>query len=173
LETPHLLRIASLAAFYLLLLLGLAAIPLGMGGNFIILVSALALGVATKFHVVPGTALLVMTGMVIAGELLEWVLGSLVARKYGASKWGMVGAFVGGLVGVVPGTMVLPVLGSLVGSFLGAAGGAILLEWWHLREIDPSLRAGWGAILGRLAAILVKTAIGFAMVVYLVVRTLR
>lgn len=172
-DTPLLLKIASMAALYLLLLLGLAAIPLGLGGNFIILVAALAVALATRFQVVSVPALLVMAGMVAAGEILEAILGSLLARRLGASRWGMAGAFIGGIVGVIPGTAWMPVLGSLVGSFLGAALGAILFEWWHRRRLDPSLRAGWGAILGRLASSLVKMAIGLAMVVYLVARTVK
>jgi uncharacterized protein len=172
-DLPFLLKVASMVALYLLLLLGLAAIPLGLGGNFIILVAGLALGLATKFQVVSVSALVAMAGMVAAGEILEAVLGSLMARRLGASKWGMAGAFVGGIVGVFPGTAWLPILGSLVGSFVGAALGAILFEWWHRRQLDPSLRAGWGAILGRLASTFVKMAIGLAMVVYLVVRTVK
>jgi hypothetical protein len=85
----------------------------------------------------------------------------------------MAGAFVGGILGAIPGTAVMPILGSLVGSFLGAALGAILLEWWHRRQLDPSLRAGWGATLGRLLSIFIKMAIGLAMVVYVVARTAR
>ena len=172
-DTPLLLKIVSLAALYLLLLVGLAAIPLGLGGNFIILVAAVALALATHFQMVSVSALLVMAAMVAAGEILEAILGSLFARRYGASKWGMAGAFAGGIIGAVPGTAVMPVLGSLVGSFLGAAAGAFLCEWWQRRQLDPSLRAGWGATLGRLASIFIKMAIGLAMVVYLVIRTAR
>lgn len=172
-DSPLLLKIISMAALYLLLLVGLAAIPVGLGGNFIILVAALALALATKFQAVSMPALLVMAGMVVAGEILEAILGSLFARRYGASKWGMAGAFGGGILGAIPGTAVMPVLGSLIGSFLGAALGAILLEWWHRRQLDPSLRAGWGATLGRLASTFIKMAIGLAMVVYLVVKTAR
>jgi uncharacterized protein len=173
LDTPLLLRIMSLAALYLLLLLGLAAIPLGLGGNFIILAAGLALALVTRFQTVSVSALLVMAGMVAVGEILEAILGALMARRHGASKWGMAGAFVGGIFGVVPGTAVMPILGSLVGSFLGSACGAVLFEWWHRRRLDPSLRAGWGAILGRLTSTFIKMAIGLAMVVYLVVRTAR
>ena len=126
-----------MAALYLLLLVGLAAIPLGLGGNFIILVAALALALATKFQVVSVAALLVMAGMVVAGEILEAILGSLLARRYGASRWGMAGAFVGGIVGAIPGTAVMPVLGSLVGSFLGRGPRRGPLEWWHRRRLDP------------------------------------
>jgi uncharacterized protein len=173
LDTMVIMHFAAKAALYLLLLVGLAAIPLGLGGTFIILVAALAVAVASKFQTVPVTALLVMAGMVAAGEILELILGSLLARRSGSSKWGMAGAFVGGIVGVVPGTAVMPVLGSLIGSFVGAALGAILLEWWHRRRLDPALRAGWGAIIGRVASILIKMSIGLAMVVYLVIRIAR
>ena len=174
-------HIAALIGLDLILLLGLLFIPLGLGGNFIILGAALVVALVTGFTQVGWWALGIMLGAVVAGEILEALLGSLVARKYGASKWGMLGAFVGGIAGAVVGTGVLPVIGSLAGSFVGAAAGALAAELLALsakgteirgiEETRPGLRAGFGALLGKALATGLKMAIGVAMAIYLILRT--
>jgi uncharacterized protein YqgC (DUF456 family) len=164
-------RVLGLVGLYAGLGVGLLFIPLGLGGNFILLALALVVALVTHFQAVPWWALLVMGGLVAVGEILEAILGSVVAKRYGASRWGMLGAFVGGILGVIPGTAIAPIIGSIVGSFVGAAAGAILFESIHRRSMKESLPAGWGAVLGKLGATFLKVAIGLAIAAYLVVRT--
>jgi len=159
-------------ALYLILLIGLVTIPLGMGGNFLILAAAVGVAFLTDFQAVGWVSLVVLGALVAAGEIFETALGPVMARRYGASRWGMLGALVGGLLGVIPGTMVLPVVDTIVGSFVGSAAGAILAEWIHQRHLAPGLRAGWGATLGRALAGAIKLAIGLIIATYLVIRTL-
>jgi hypothetical protein len=170
-DSHSIVHVLALVALYLALIVGLIAIPLGLGGNFILLTAALVVAIATHFQAVPWWALLTMGGLVVLGEILEAVLGSVAARRYGASRWGMLGAFVGGIVGVIPGTALLPIIGTVIGSFVGAAAGAILFEWIHRRNLRESAPAGWGAFLGKLGASLLKLTIGLAMAVYVIVRT--
>lgn len=165
------LRALALLALYLALVVGLIAIPLGLSGNLILLGVALVTAILTGFQAVPLWALLSMGGLVVVGEVLEALLGSLAAKRYGASRWGMLGAFAGGIAGAVAGTAILPIVGTVIGSFAGAAVGAILFEWVHRRNLRESAPAGWGAFLGKLGAALLKMAIGLAIAVYLVVRT--
>jgi len=162
----NIVHIAALVMLELVLVAGLIAIPLGLSGNFIILGAILVTGLVTRFATISLWAILVMLGLVIAGEIIESFLGSLMAKRYGASKWGMLGAFVGGIAGAILGTPILPIIGSIVGSFIGAAAGAVLFEYWHLRQLEVSMPAGWGAVLGKLASSLIKIAIGLAMVIY-------
>ena len=170
-DSQTVLRMLALVGLYLALLVGLIAIPLGLSGNFILLAAALVVAVVTRTEAVPVWALLTMGGLVVLGEILEALLGSLTAKRYGASRWGMLGAFVGGILGVIPGTAVLPIIGSVIGSFIGAAVGAVLFEWIHRRSWKESVPAGWGAFLGKLGSTLLKVAIGLAIATYLVIRT--
>lgn len=160
-------RVAAVILIEIILLGGLIAIPLGLSGNFIILATAVVIGVVSKFTTVPLVGLIIMAVAVIAGEVIEALLGSVMARRYGASKWGMLGAFLGGILGAIVGTPVMPVIGTILGSFLGAGIGAVALEWFHLRQLEPSMPAGFGAVLGKVAAALLKLWIGIGMVVYL------
>ena len=143
-------RVAAVILLDIVLLGGLIAIPLGLSGNFIILGVAIMVALVTKFSLISLWALVIMAAAVVLGEIIEALLSSLMARRYGASKWGMLGAFVGGIAGAIVGTPILPLIGSVIGSFLGAAVGAVLFEYIHLRQMHTSMPAGWGALLGKL-----------------------
>jgi uncharacterized protein YqgC (DUF456 family) len=56
------------------------------------------------------------------------------------------------------------VLGSVVGGFVGAFIGAALFEYTKARQAEGSVKAGWGAVLGRAAAVAIKMGLGVAMV---------
>jgi hypothetical protein len=173
------LHVLGLVLLDLVLLVGLFAIPLGLSGNFIILGAAVVTALVTGFQAVGWLALAVMAAAVTMGEVVEAFLGTLMARRYGASAWGMSGAFLGGwggavaggALGAAAGTLVAPVIGTLVGSFLGTAVGAILMEWLRGNRTRGGIRAGWGALLGKILSSSLKLAIGLGMAVYLVLRT--
>ncbi|MCK4412248.1 MAG: DUF456 domain-containing protein [Candidatus Eisenbacteria sp.] len=163
-------NVALVVLLDVLLLAGLIAIPVGLSGTFILVGFALIIALLTGFQAVTLWALLLLLAFAIVGEIIESSLGSLMARRYGASKWGMIGAYVGGIVGAIAGTPILPIIGTLIGSFIGAAGLAVLFEWIHLRQLGASMPPGWGAILGKALASFLKLGIGLATAVFLHVR---
>jgi uncharacterized protein len=59
----------------------------------------------------------------------------------------------------------LPIIGSVIGGFIGAFIGAALFEYTRARQAEGSVKAGWGAVLGRAFAAAGKIAIGLVMVV--------
>ena len=166
------LRVLGLVLLDLGLLTCLILVPLGLPGNFILLGLALVAAWVGHFAAIGWVALLAMLGAVLLAELVESLLGAAMVKRYGASWWGVGGAFLGGIAGSLIGSAILPLVGTLVGAFLGAGAGAVLLEAWHRRRVDAeALRAGWGAFLGKLLASLLKVAVGLAIAVYIVVRT--
>lgn len=166
------LRVLGLIGLDLGLIACLILVPLGLPGNFLMLGLALVAAWLGGFARIGWIALLVMLGAVLLAELLESLLGAAMTRRYGASWWGVGGAFIGGIVGALVGSAALPLVGTLVGAFLGAASGAVLLEAWQRRRVDAeALRAGWGAFLGKLLASLLKEAVTLAIAVYIVMRT--
>ena len=153
----------------LLLVAASLFVYLGLGGNFIVLGLALVHALVTGFDPIGWRLLLVLLGIALLGELIEFVVGTFYVAKQGASKQGVAGAFVGGLLGAVAGNGLVPVAGAVLGSFVGAFGGAVLGEYWRRQRMEPSLRVGGHAFLGRLLAILIKHALGLVMV-FLVLR---
>jgi uncharacterized protein YqgC (DUF456 family) len=86
------------------------------------------------------TFLLVMAGLTLLVTLLDYVIPSLGARRYGASRLGVWGSAIGLIVGLV----FFPPFGI----FLGGMAGAVLGELLAGRRGSQALRAGWGVLLG-------------------------
>jgi uncharacterized protein YqgC (DUF456 family) len=108
--------------------------------------------------------LVLMIALAILAEVFEAWVGFRYAQRYGGSSRAGWGALVGGLVGAIIGVP-LPIIGSVIGGFVGAFIGAALFEYTRARHAEGSVKAGWGAVLGRAIAAAGKMAIGVAMVV--------
>jgi uncharacterized protein YqgC (DUF456 family) len=153
----------------LLLIFASLFVYLGLGGTFIIIGLAVIHAVATGFDPISWKLLAVLLGLALLGEGIEFVVGTFYVAKKGASKTGVVGAFIGGLGGAAAGNGLIPVVGAILGSFLGAFGGAVMGEYYRREKLEPSLRVGGHAFLGRLLAILIKHLIALVMV-FLILR---
>ena len=151
-----------------LALLGIAAmtaslllIPLGLPGLWIML---LILAVAVWAGTV--SPLLFVGLLLLAGlaEFLEWVALAKLGRKYGGTQRTFWGALLGGIVGAIVGTPV-PVIGSVLGVFAGTMVGASIATWTLVKDSDAAMKAGYGALLGRAAAVALKMAAGLVIFV--------
>jgi uncharacterized protein YqgC (DUF456 family) len=153
----------------LLLIVASLFVYLGLGGAFIVLGLALIHAVITGFDPLTWQWLLILTGLALFGELLEFVIGTFYVARKGATKFGVLAAFVGGLMGAVLGNGVVPVIGAVLGSFVGAFAGAVLGEYNNNLKLEPSLRVGGHAFLGRVAAMMIKHFVALVMV-FLILR---
>jgi len=153
----------------LLLVLASLFVYLGLGGNFIIVGLALVHALFTGFDPISWQLLAVLLGIALLGEGIEFVVGTFYVAKQGASRYGVILAFVGGLTGAMLGNSLVPVIGAVLGSFLGAFCGAVAGEYLNNRGLEPSLRIGGQAFLGRLLAIFIKHALAMVMV-FLILR---
>jgi uncharacterized protein len=147
---------------------------------WLIVIILFAVGlIGTVVPVLPGTVIILAGAivhrlMVDDGRSVSWaVIGILIvltilsygidffggyigAKYFGATRWGTIGAIVGAVVGLfigIVGLLVAPVIGALIGELIAGK-----------RLIDAG-RAGWGSLLGNLAAMLGKVGIGFAMII--------
>jgi hypothetical protein len=155
------------AAFFLLNLLIFAGVP----GSWITLAAIAVYAAATRFSTVGWKMLIVMIGIAAAGEIVESLLGVVYVARKGATKWGVLGAFVGGLAGAVLGTAIVPLAGSILFGFLGAFAGAVVSEYAFYRSLDRALRTGFFAFVGKLLAMLVKFALALIVLALFIYRT--
>jgi uncharacterized protein YqgC (DUF456 family) len=118
---------------------------------------------ATQWHPVGLWTLLIMAGLAGLGEGLEFAVGVGYTAKRGATRWGVVGSCLGGILGGLALASVVPPLGALLGAFLGAFLGAVLLEYRAQKALEPALRAGRAAFLGRALGAFAKTLCGLWM----------
>lgn len=153
----------------LLLLVSSLLVYLGLGGNFIIVGLALVHALVTGFQPIGWSLLAVLLALALLGELIEFVLGNFYVLRKGASGLGAFGGFVGGLAGALFGNSLVPVIGAVLGSFVGAFVGCVAGEFWRQRTLEPSLRIGAHAFVGRMIALVSKHALGVIMV-FLVLR---
>ena len=151
---------------------GLALVALGLPGLWLICAVVLGFGLLTGFHSIGFVTIGVMVALALLGELLELWLGFGLARRYGGSPRAGWGALLGGLVGAVVGVPV-PVVGSVIGAILGCFAGAAIFEYATTRRAGTAVRAGWGALLGRVAASAAKVALGIVMTIVAIIAALE
>jgi hypothetical protein len=150
-------------------LLSLVALP----GNWLIVAAAALFAWFFPEQIGRGMMLytvVVLAGLAILGEVIEFGAGAAGAAKQGASRRGIVlsivGAMAGSFVGLTVGTPI-PILGSFVLALLGGAAGAFagayLGEAWKGRGEAERMAAGRGAFSGRLWGTVGKLAVGAIM----------
>lgn len=145
-------------------LAGLLLIPFGLPGLWVMVLGVLAYGWLTEFQTLSTGLIIFILVLAALGEAVETWLGFRLAKRYGGSSRAGWGALVGGLIGAVVGIPV-PVVGSVIGGFVGAFVGATLFEYTRARRTGAAAAAGWGAVLGRAAAVAVKMGLGIVIVV--------
>lgn len=164
------MEILYIVILSLILLTGIAVIFFGIAGTFIIVAGAFLFGLVTGFSDVTLNFCLLLLGIAVALEIWEGILGSILARTFGGSKWAMAGAIIGGTAGAIIGTPVAPVLGTLIGGFLGAFAGASLLEYISSGDIHRALKAGLGAFCGAVGGKITKIVVAVIMTVMVYVK---
>ncbi len=143
-------------------IVGLLLIPFGLPGLWVQLLGLVGYAFLTDFRTVGVLPIVVALALAVAAEVLEFTIGGKYARQYGGSRRAGWGAILGGLVGAFVGLPV-PIVGSVIGAFVGAFAGAALLEMTNRTEWRAAMRVGWGAFVGRLVAVAVKSGIGVAV----------
>jgi hypothetical protein len=140
-----------------LMALGLigTVIPIVPGTTIILaaaVVHRLALGANRSLGLSALIAMLVLTLVTYA---IDAAAGYLGAKRFGATKWGLIGGAAGAVMGLFFG---------LFGLFVGPVIGAIAGELIGGKEVMKAGRAGWGTFLGGLAGVIAKLFIGLIMI---------
>lgn len=151
---------------------GLLLIPFSLPGLWVMDLGVIGFGWATGFRSVGVGTIALVAGLALVAEIIEWWLGFRMTERYGGSTRAGWGAFFGGIVGGMMGVPV-PVLGSVIGAFIGAFVGAALFEYTRTRSADVAARVGWGAVLGRAAAVGVKMGFGFIILIVALIAVVR
>ena len=159
------------ALFSIATLGGLAIIPIGLPGLWLMIGAAIAvqlLGWLSFGWPLLGTCI----AIAIAAEIVEAAAGATGAKLGGASRRGMIGAFVGGIAGAIflTGLVPIPIVGTIAGGLLGSFAGAWIGEASaeHRRHPRETLRAALGAAAGKLAGTFGKLAAGVVIWLLLV-----
>ena len=154
--------------FVLFILFSIAAIVshfFGLPGNWVILVFAFLLAWSGGFEKIETLTLIVLLALSLLGEGIEFLLGIIGAKRYEASNRAIVGSIIFGIIGAILGAPFFLGIGSVIGAFAGAFAGAVLVEFMQGKNLNQSLTAGWGTLLGRVGGSFAKIFIGIVMIV--------
>jgi uncharacterized protein YqgC (DUF456 family) len=101
-----------------------------------------------------------LVGLAVLGELLEFGLLALKAKKYGSSNTGLFAGLVGAIIGAIMGAPFLFGLGALFGALVGAWLGCYLMELLRGGGHAKAMHAAMGALVGRFLGTVCKCGIG-------------
>ena len=139
--------ILIVAGFVGAILPNLPGIPVMFGGMLL----AAWIG---HFQKIPVWVIVVLGVLAGFSVLFDFVAGSFGARRYGASKAAVWGAFLGTIVGLffgIPGIILGPFVGAVVGQL---ASGS---------PVDHAARVGFGTWVGLMIGTAIKLAVAFMM----------
>jgi len=158
-----------LSLYIIFALTGLLSLVFGFPGNFIILGFSVLLGWSGGFEDVTFNVILVLLGLALLAELVEFVVGILGAKKYKSSNKAILGSIVFGVIGGILGIPFFFGIGAVIGAFIGAFVGAFFVEFVLEKNVDRAVKSGWGAFIGRILGTFFKGAIGITMIVITIV----
>lgn len=140
----------------LLIVAGIAGLVLPLlPGPLLIFLGALAIAAADGFTRI-GWPMLTFLAVVFAVSVVADAAASLLgAKRFGASRWGLIGATLGILLGLPFG---------LLGIVFGPVVGAVVLEWLREPNLRQASRAGVGVLVGFVIGTAVKYAAALTMV---------
>lgn len=145
-------------------LVGLVLVALALpGGTFVILGGAALYNLITWSWSVSLQTLIILLGIALVAELIEFVFGVYGAKRHGLSNWVTLGFIAGLIAGAVVGLPV-PVFGSILGVFVGAFVGAFVFALIEKGDVKKSLRAGLAAFVTGFTSIIIKLALALGMI---------
>lgn len=156
---------------FAVLFAGILFIPVGVPGTFMAAAAVLIWRLVEGGDTFMMWHFIVFLALAISGEVVEQLASLFGAKKRGASKYGMAGAFLGGIAGAILGSMVIPVVGTIIGVFVGSFALTVLLEMSLGRKTRAEgMNIGVGALIGKLIAVTYKYSIGIVMLFLIVWR---
>ncbi len=147
---------AALVAL-LVMVVGLAgAVIPGLPGVLLVFAAAAGYALVDGFEAFGAGWLLVMGVIAVAATVFDVIAQPAVARRFGASKWGVIGAIAGLIAGFVA--------GGPVGAVLGPLAGAVVFELLFGQTMRQAFRSGLGTAAGFVAAIVVDVTAGLVII---------
>ena len=156
----------GLSILVLINLLWLMLVLFGLPGNWLmVLMTSLFAWWTWDRRPFSGGLLIAIAVLAAAGELIEFLGGTVGARRAGASWRASCAGILGAIVGALVGTILCPVLfvGTIVGACLGVALAVWLVETSRGEHTELSFQRAVGAGIGEFLGILSKFVVGIVI----------
>lgn len=149
--------------FWTLIATGIAGavlpIPLLPGAPLVVVAALLHRFAFPETSRVSWTLLAILTLLATVTLILDTLTSAIGAKKFGGTRWGVLGAFAGALLGLV--------IGGPIGLLVGPPLGVFTAEYLALQNSQKAWRATQGALLGMLLGTIGRSIITLAMVALL------
>ena len=157
-------QIIGISIALLIMLIGLigSVVP-GLPGSPVVLIAAICHRFYFGEASISNLFFVVLVLLTILSLVLDFLAGTLGAKKFGATWRGMTGAVIGGIVG-----MFFSIPGIILGPFLGA----MVLEMTGDKEFKLAAKAGAGAVIGLLLGVVGKFSICVMMIALFATNTI-
>lgn len=166
------MEIVLISSAFLLSLLGCVFVFLpGIPGPLVAWAGPLVYFAFTEDPQIPflGIGTLVFSGIFAVLTLIfDFFSSWWGAAKFGATWRGGLGAFIGAIIGPIVFSPLGGIFGMLLGLLVGPIIGAVLGEFLGGSDFRKSTKAGWGTLLGALAAMAVKLFYCLAVLVWMI-----
>jgi uncharacterized protein YqgC (DUF456 family) len=150
-------EIILFAISLIMMIVGMAGIVVPVIPSIpLIWLGAFLYAIFTHFEKVTWTVLLVFALLTIFSIVLENLGNVYGAKRFGATRWGIMGSMVGTGVGFY--------LGGPVGLILGPIVGTIIFELIGGKGYRGALKSGLGNFVGFLGGSIVKILVGLTMI---------
>ncbi len=155
------LQTALIILSFILVLIGIIGILIPfLPGVSLAWIGLLIFSLTTSFAIISMKEILVFLALVFIVTALDFIIPLIGAKKYKASREGILGALIGSFIGFFAGGP----MGIILGIFLGLIFG----EMYKGRESSQVKGVLRGAILGFLLGGLLKIILVITMLVYLI-----
>ena len=117
----------------------------------LIWVGAFIYAACDRFESIGWSLLLIFAILAIVSLALDYLGGVIGAKKYGATRWGLIGSVIGGIAGFF--------MGGIIGLIFGPFFGAVLFELIFGKDLRGAFKSGVGTLVGFLGGVIVKLVI--------------
>jgi len=162
------MEILTLLLIFTITAISAVTIWLNLPGSFLMLIFIFIWAWLGEFVLISFTELMVILGILILLEIMEFTLSGLAAKYTGAEKRSAFLAIVGGILG----TIILGSLFFIVGALVGLLMGSYLGAYWGEQQAGKSSaeakKAALGALIGSVAGKVLKSAATIVIGVWMV-----
>ena len=148
------IMLTGLAGVFLPVLPG---VPLVFAGAFIYAWS-------TSFEVITVGNIVLFAVLTAIASAVDYVGGLITAKKYGASRYGLIGGILGGILGLIA-------LG-IPGLIIGQLAGVILGEMYFGKQMKESFTSGFAMFVGYILGSTVKVFFAGLIVIIFYIKIL-
>src|SRR4051812_19606376 len=155
-----------------LLVVGIGITLMNLPGLWLMAAAAGLYALITHGRYLWPWGMVVIIGLCLVGEALEFAGKAAGAGKAGGSKRAMLLATVGGVLGGLLLSIPVPIIGTVAGVCIGAFAGAMIGQLTVASDVGHSATVGLGAAKGTLIGILLKVCVGVVILLFTAWRAL-